>query len=185
MKSIYLIPLKLAKSGIFSIYLIFYLLITMMEKYSYNYDFLREWMAQEGLSVNDVKDALGVSDKNNIYFWAGVSKEQREQRERGEEPGRRPLPLKHILRLCNKFDINLERFFLPTESGAVLNMDYGKQVADLEARLRETKKELDHERELRKACQQTIETQKIAIEALQHQHKGNRTEADYISPSMG
>lgn len=82
-----------------------------MKKYAYNYDFLRKWIEKSGVKKAQIIKALGIKDKTNLDKWLGCSREQREQRERGEDVKPMPIPIWHIISLCNEYRINIERFF--------------------------------------------------------------------------
>ena len=90
-----------------------------MKRYAYNYDFLGQWLEKSRVKKSQVARTLGIKDKTNLDKWIGCSREQREQRERGEEVKLIPMPLKHIITLCNEYRINIEKFFIPNDENGI------------------------------------------------------------------
>ena len=86
----------------------------MKRKIDYNYDFLERWRVSHRVEKEEMMRVIGAYSRNNLDEWLGVSKQQREAREKGQEPAKKMLSLKHILSLCNHYGIDLLDFF---ESG--------------------------------------------------------------------
>jgi transcriptional regulator with XRE-family HTH domain len=108
-----------------------------MKKYAYNYDFLRKWIEKSGVKKAQIVKALGIKDKTNLDKWLGCSREQREQRERGEDVKPMPIPIWHIISLCNEYRINIERFFTTDEEKDIEEIPSGSwEIEKLRLELR-------------------------------------------------
>jgi transcriptional regulator with XRE-family HTH domain len=87
-----------------------------MKNYRFNYGFLASWQrANRGIISRDaILDALGNHNKASFASW-----------KRGDNP----LPIESLLRLCNTFDIPLEKWFFDNDEEVKLNL-YHSSIND-------------------------------------------------------
>lgn len=87
-----------------------------MKNYRFNYSFLAAWQrANRGIISRDqILDALGNHNKSSFASW-----------KRGDNP----LPIESLLRLCNTFDIPLEKWFFDNDEESVLRL-YHSSIND-------------------------------------------------------
>lgn len=84
----------------------------MAKKIDYNYGFLERWRSKHRVEKEEIMNVIGAHSRNNLDEWLGVSKSQREARDKGREPVKKMLPLQHVLALCNHYGIDLTDFFV-------------------------------------------------------------------------
>lgn len=131
-----------------------------MRNYSYNRDFLGEWMRKEGIKLADVKRVLGLEGSDKIKMWAGQTPLPDVKNDRDD---RGWMPLKHILKICNHFDLPLSSFIVNAEEPVTKKIRSARQQATADDRAAESQAirlellqtRLDHQREINMLNQQS------------------------------
>lgn len=121
-----------------------------MRNYVYQKDFLGQWMQDNGVKLADVRRVLGLEGTDKIKVWAGQTPPAEIKTERED---RGWLPLKHILKLCNHYDLPISSFIVNAEEPPTkkIRSTTPSATADKEAtalRLELLQTKLDHQQEI-------------------------------------
>lgn len=87
-------------------------------KYRFKKEFLGQWMQENKISANMLAKILGVKSVNNIYEWAGLRSDNNET---NQSDNRGWLPLRHIISICNHFNLPITSFFEMDDSAKLQN----------------------------------------------------------------
>ena len=99
----------------------------------YNYNFLREWIAQTRTTYKEVMQAVGNSSSNNLHDWLGDGPAQKRQAKRGETIKPVAMNTESMIRFCNYFKLPIGVFF----------MKDGKPLSSVQDKTHKTLKQLD------------------------------------------
>lgn len=91
------------------------------KKYDYNYDFLREYMAKNGILNTDLLEVLGNRNYAMLKAW-------REQQ--------RPMSVESMLKICNHYDISVSNFFIIRQSEYSVDDDFESESEVLRAQIK-------------------------------------------------
>lgn len=106
----------------------------------YNYNFLREWIAQTRTTYKEVMQAVGNSSSSNLHDWLGDGPAQKRQAERGEAVHPIAMNTESMIRFCNYFRLPIGVFFL--KDGKPMSEPTDKSLEQFNRRLREVEKKL-------------------------------------------
>lgn len=154
-----------------------------MRHYNYKKEFLGEFMRERGITSAQLKKVLGLESQDKIDMWAG-RRPLPETRSPKEDRGW--LPLKHILRICNHYDLPLASFIENAEEPP-LRRSRRQAKPDLPADSRQVidalRMTIESQKETIAAQQQAIESQRQTIELLSRQHgRSVAGESDAVFP---
>lgn len=179
----------------------------MSKNYIYKKEFFGEWLRKSKVKRADVRHLLGSSNEERIQVWA--LEKPLPPTKRGDKDGeeRAMLPLKHILKLCNHYDLSLSDFIENADEPQVKKRrgqgsDDSQEVRDMrlellearadhlqqmasqqeQARCREDAIRQEYEQkiaELKRLMQTTIDAQHETILSLREQIERTKKEGDH------
>ncbi len=118
--------------------------------YFYKKDFFGKWKRKYGISTSELTRVLDFNSPDKIRIWAGEKALPKVNNEKLKEEDRGWIPLKHILRLCNHYDLKLSDFIGNAEEPTPQNVrKKSRQQLELTAMKNELlQARLDHQEEL-------------------------------------
>ena len=145
--------------------------------YFYKKEFFRDWYAKNRREVKkeDLKVVLGTSSGNSLQYWL-LEKDLPPLADGKTDTGDRDwLPLRCILRLCNRYGLRISDFIGNAEEPDVtaVKRRAAKGETETVATVREAYREATEamkaaHAETVAALRETIEAQRITIETLRH-----------------
>ena len=118
--------------------------------YFYKKDFFGKWKRKYGISTSELTRVLDLNSPDKIRIWAGEKALPKVNNEKLKEEDRGWIPLKHILRLCNHYDLKLSDFIGNAEEPTPQNVrKKSRQQLEMTAMKNELlQARLDHQEEL-------------------------------------
>lgn len=134
--------------------------------YRYKKEFFPQWFEENKVKKEEIKRVLNTSSGNNLQIWLG-EREPKPLQDPSKDTGDRAwLPLRHILKLCNHYDLSLSDFI---ENAEEPEANPCRASATPSIQQQQLQERVDHLLETKKNMEAIISTQAETIQALREQ----------------